>query len=288
MNGSDNISGLHHPQLRGDFSGHALPGTFFFVMGVWWSTKSMLKYVCKKQKKTFYLHSKALFRRAEILEGIALLFMVLLGMAGSLFLPGAPFLTLYKEGHWNQLMAWHHFTMYFFFGLLGVTYILCFTIGSLPFSLIKLMLSNALFVESFVFQIHTHGREMLDIFIHQLLVLASFLAGVVAFMEFLIHNNVLLELLRSSLMLLQGSWFWQIGFVLYPPSGVPKWDLADHDSCMFLAICFCWHYALAYIILGMNYALATWFVKSRCKKLCPSQVKLLKNAEEEQTSEEDM
>lgn len=70
-------------------------------------------------------------------------------MLGEQFIPGGPHLTLYdyKEGQWVQLLGWHHFTMYFFFGLLGVTNILCSTIRSLPASFTKLMLANALFVE---------------------------------------------------------------------------------------------------------------------------------------------
>lgn len=211
-------------------------------------------------------------------------------MAGEQFVPGGPNLMLYdyKQGHWNQLLGWHHFTMYFFFGLFGVANILCFTISSLPVSLTKLVLSNALFVEAFIFYNHTHGREILDIFVHQLLVLVIFLTGLVAFLEFLVRNNVLLELLRSSLILLQGSWFFQIGFVLYPPSGGPAWDLVDHENILFLTICFCWHYAITIVIVGMNYAFITWLVKSRLKRLCSSEVGLLKNAEREQESEEEM
>ncbi|XP_003469299.1 transmembrane protein 45A [Cavia porcellus] len=272
----------------GSFKGHILPGSFFLIMGFWWSTKSILKYVCKKQMRACHLDSKTLFHRMEILEGITLICMALTGIVGEQFISGGPYLILYKEGQWNQLTGWHHCTMYFFFGLVGVANILCFTISPLPVSLIKLILSNAFFVETFIFHNHTHGREMLDIFVHQMLVLVSFVTGLLAFMEFLMRNNVLLELLRTSLILLQGSWFWQIGFVLYPPSGGPAWDLNDHDNIMFLAICFCWHYALSYIIIGVDYAFVTWLVKTRLRKLCSSELGLLKNAEREHESEEEM
>ncbi|XP_023365496.1 transmembrane protein 45A [Otolemur garnettii] len=179
-------------------------------------------------------------------------------MVGEQFLSGGPYLTLYKEGQWQQLTSWHHSTMYFFFGLFGVAEILCFAISSLPASLPKFMLSNALFVEGFIFYNHTHGREMLDIFVHQLLVLVVLLTGLVAFMEFLLRGNVLVELLRESLILLQGTWFWQIAFVLYPLNGGHVWDPTDHDNILFLTICFCWHYALSFIIIGVNYAFITW------------------------------
>ncbi|XP_042115369.1 transmembrane protein 45A-like isoform X1 [Peromyscus maniculatus bairdii] len=242
----------------GSFKGHALPGTFFIIMGFWWGTKSILKYVYKKQTRTCYLSSKTLLRRAEIWEGVVSIFMALTGIVGEQFISGGPYLILYKDGQWNQLLGWHHTTMYFFFGLQGATHILCFTTNFLPLSLSKLMLSNAIFVESFIFYNHTHGREMLDVFVHQLLVFTTILTGLVTFMEFLAKNNVLLELLRSSLIILQGTWFWQIAFVLYPLSGSPPWNLTDIENKMFLTMCFSWHYASTFIIIGLNYTFITW------------------------------
>ncbi|XP_027798994.2 transmembrane protein 45A-like [Marmota flaviventris] len=275
-------------QVIGDFPGHALPGVFFFVIGLWWSTKSILKYVCKKHKQTCYLGSKALFQRLEFLEGIAVVTMTLIGIIGLQFFAGGPHLIIQNESPWKRVLRLQHLTLYFFFGLLGVASILCSTVSSIPVSLIKLMMSNAFFVESFIFYNHTHGREMLDIFVHQLLVLVSFLTGLMAFIEFLTQKNILLELLRSSFVLLQGSWFWQIGFVLFPPGGRTAWDLLDHDNIMLLSVGFCWLYALAFIVIGVNYAFITWLVKSRLKKQCPSEVGLLKNVEQEQESEEEM
>ncbi|XP_004479279.1 transmembrane protein 45A-like [Dasypus novemcinctus] len=274
----------------GSFRGHALPGICFLIMGLWWNTKNNLKYACKKYKRTCYLDSKALFHRLEILEGLIIIIMSLTGLVGEQFIPGGPYLTLYdyKEGQWNQLLEWQHCTMYFFYGLLGVSEILCLTISSLPISITRLMLSNALFVEAFVFYNHTHGREMLDLYVHQLLVLIIIVAGLLAFMYFFMRSNIVLELLLSSLILFQGSWFWQIGFVLYPPNGSPEWDQRDHDNMMFITICFCWHYAVTLLIGGVNFVFVTWLVKSRLKRFCSSEVGLLKNAEREQESEEEM
>ncbi|XP_045357748.1 transmembrane protein 45A isoform X2 [Leopardus geoffroyi] len=274
----------------GSFRGHALPGTFFITMGIWWTIKCTLKYACKKHKRTSYLGSKALFHRMDIVEGIVIICMALTGMLGEQFVAEGPHLALYnyKEGQWVQLLSWHHSTMYFFFGLVGVANILRFIISSFPISLIKLLLSNALFVEAFILYNHTHGREMLDIFVHQLLVLAVFVAALIGFLEFFVRNNVIVELLQMTFILLQGSWFWQIGFVLYPPSGGPAWDSMDHDNIMFLSTCFCWHYTLHIVIVGVIYAFVTWLVKSRLKRFCSSEVGLLKNTEREQESEEEM
>lgn len=40
----------------------------------------------------------------------------------------------------------------------------------------------------------------------------------------------------------------QIGFVLYPLSG-PEWDLTMHDNVMFVTMCFCWHLAVAMLLV---------------------------------------
>ncbi|XP_073929085.1 transmembrane protein 45A-like isoform X2 [Castor canadensis] len=266
----------------GDFPGHALAGSFFFIMGLWWSTKSILMHVCKKQKRACFLGSKALFHRSEILEGMVIVGMVLTGIV---CLQSA---ATSKEGQWVRILRWHHLTIYLFYGLCGVVNILCFTITSLPVSLTKLMLSNAFFADAFTLYNHTHGREMVDIFVHQLLTFATILAGLVAFIEFLTRSKVTLVLLRSSLIMLQGSWLWQAGFVLYAPTGGPAWDLEDHSNIMLLSLCFCWHYAFICIIIGVIYAVVTWLVKWRLKRLSPSEVELLKNDEREQESEEEV
>ncbi|EPQ04604.1 Transmembrane protein 45A [Myotis brandtii] len=233
-------------------------------MGIWWTLKCILKYVCRKHKRTSYFGSKAVFYRIDIVEGIVIICMAVIGMLGEQFIPGGPHLSLYnyKEGQWVQLLGWHHTTMYFFFGLTGVMSILCSTIRSLPTSLSKLMLSNALFVEAFIFYNHTHGREILDIFVHQLLVLVIFLAGLTAFMELFLRSNLTVELLRTSFILLQGSWFWQIGFLK-------------------VRFCTCFY-------KDPDTMFYDGLVKSRLNRTCPSEVGLLKNVEREQESEEEM
>ena len=65
--------------VMGDFKGHALPGFFLITLGIWWTTKCVLKYAFKKQKRTSYYDSKALFCRIDLLEGIVLAGMALIG-----------------------------------------------------------------------------------------------------------------------------------------------------------------------------------------------------------------
>ncbi|XP_021086682.1 transmembrane protein 45A-like isoform X1 [Mesocricetus auratus] len=288
MNGSEARTDSKHPKVIGDFPGHFLPGVLFFIIALWWIIKNILKHVCEQQKRSSFLLTKEFFIRAEIMEGIVIVGMAIVGITGLYLMLGKRNQLPDKESQLVLVLHWHHLAIYFFFAMLGGTKILCFTIRSLPVSLVKLMLSNALFVDAFIFYNHTYDRALVDTFGHQLLSFAMFLAGLVAFLELFTKNNLILKLLRSSLTMLHGLWFLQVAFVLYPKNRDHAWDLSDHSNVMFLASCFCFYYALTYFIIGINYALITWLVKWRLSKLCTSETQLLKSPEQQEESENEM
>lgn len=67
-----------------------------------------------------------------------------------------------------------------------------------------------LILVGFLFLYHLHGRTMLDVHVHQLLLYAVFGSAAIAFLEVFHRGNILLEMLRCTLTILQGSWFWQV------------------------------------------------------------------------------
>ncbi|XP_031220578.1 transmembrane protein 45A-like [Mastomys coucha] len=158
-----------------------------------------------------------------------------------------------------KIRYWQHVILYVVVLMVGMTKILCFTISSLPVSLVKLMTSNIFFVEAFIIYNHPPSLILVEIFVHQLLIFSALLSGLATFIEFLLtKNNVVLELLRSSLTMLQGACFLQIGFVLYPKNIEHSWDLNDLNSTMTLSIFFCAYYLSTYVIIGVNYVLVSW------------------------------
>ncbi|XP_029434734.1 transmembrane protein 45A [Rhinatrema bivittatum] len=273
-----------------NFKGHALPGSFFLLFGLWWSVKFPLKYACKKNKKIFYLGSKAGFQRVEIIEGTVKAVFALIGMLAEQFVPDGPHLKLYnyETQGWDHLMNWQHSTMYLFYGLSGVVDVLTHATNAIPVAFDRLMLSIAVFIEGFLFYYHVHGRTMLDAHVHILLLTAIFGGALCIFLEVFCRGNIVLELLRASLCILQGSWFWQIGFVLYPPNGGPEWDQKDHGNMMFITMCYCWHYAFALLLLAVNYTVVTWVVQIKMKAAQPVEMGLLKNSERDQESEDEI
>ncbi|CAH1258776.1 TMEM45B [Branchiostoma lanceolatum] len=54
-------------------------------------------------------------------------------------------------------------------------------------------------------------------------------------------RTVYLPMLRAALVLLQGTWLWQVGFILYPPFPGHEWNLENQENMMFVSMAFCWH-----------------------------------------------
>lgn len=235
-----------------NFKGHALPGSFFLLFGLWWSVKTPWRQCCRQRCRLGGNKISPVVKKIDLIEGILKVFFAFVGIMAEQFVPDGPHAHLYNGG-WVKLMNWQHSTMYLFYGISGIADILCATWRFAPQGLDRMALSLALFVEGFLFYHHLHGRPMLDTHVHSLLLVAVFGGAASTTLEVFLREHPVLEVLRSSLAMLQGSWFYQIGFVLYPLQG-PEWQQEDHGNMMFTTMCFCWHYAVALLITGMNYA----------------------------------
>ncbi|XP_063167207.1 transmembrane protein 45B-like [Candoia aspera] len=236
-----------------NFKGHALPGSFFILYGLWWSVKCPLNYISRTVNKNTQWKLKHL----EIIEGAAKAGFSLVGILAEQFVPSGPHLKLYhgQPPSWVKLMNWQHSTMYLFFCISGVVDIVTHSLTKMPIGLDRFMLSISFFVEGFLFYFHVSHRPMLDQHIHSMLLTAIFASAATSLIQAFMRDNMILDLFASTLAVLQGTWFWQIGFVLYPPWGEPKWDENNHENIMFITMCFCWHYAIAILIIAANYSL---------------------------------
>ncbi|KAM6432425.1 transmembrane protein 45B [Liasis olivaceus] len=248
-----------------NFKGHALPGSFFILFGLWWSVKYSLKYISRSPNKN--THVQWNFKYVEIIEGAVKVGLTTVGILAEQFVPDGPHLYLYsgQPRSWVKLMNWQHSTMYLFFGISGATDIITYSLTKMPIGLGRFMLAISLFVEGFLFYFHISHRPMLDQHIHSLLLTAIFGGAATCLIQTFMHDNMILDFFAASLTLLQGTWFWQIGFVLYPPWGGPEWDESNHDNIMFITMCFCWHYAIAILIIAVNYSLVYCCIQS-CRR----------------------
>ncbi|XP_060910803.1 transmembrane protein 45B [Labrus mixtus] len=233
-----------------NFGGHAIPGSFFLLYGFWLTVKHILQHFWRTNQSKGRQITPPVFKRIEYIEGGFLIFASFVGIMVEQFVVDGPHAHLYntETNSWVKLMNWQHSTMYLFFGISGIALVVSTASELVPAGVDRLALSVALFVEGFLFYFHVHSRPPLDAHIHSLLLVAVFGGSASTMLEVFIRDNIVLELLRSCLFFLQGSWFYQIGFVLYPPSG-PKWDLELHNNIMFVTMCFCWHVAVALLLV---------------------------------------
>lgn len=62
----------------------------------------------------------------------------------------------------------------------------------------------------FLFYYHVHSRPPLDAHIHTLLLVAVFGGSASTMLEVFIRDNIILELFKGCMFILQGSWFYQV------------------------------------------------------------------------------
>ena len=79
--------------------------------------------------------------------------------------------------------------------------------------------------------------------VHTFQLYAIVMCALFSALEVFFPSDLRLALLRAGFTLLQGSWFYCIGLVLYPPSGWERWDQDDHRQMMLVTMMFTWNVA---------------------------------------------
>ena len=273
--------------------GHMLPGLYGLFLGTWWSfitairsAQSNLKSPFKKNTLVGYMSTATMpciclpcgsLRRAPI-ESFLKLFVTFLCVLVEIIygfryepktmnhnatvnmsnINTASNMTDELILRFNFRNA-HHSTIYLAFILGYIVEILIYYGFDLPKRLEYALSALAFGVEAFVFANHLHGREPLDVHLHTLLVYS--VEGCIIFtcLEFIKPTEILFTYGRILCIILQGTWFCQIGFVMYPPTKSPawQWDFNDHMQIMTITMVFCWHIILIVVFL----LLQLWFIK---------------------------
>lgn len=238
----------------GTFIGHAAPGFFFIVFALWW----MIQYAYHQ----IALDNGRLQPRGRLLrvlhrlplEGIVIVVFAISGWIGEMSYPAPKWTMFSSDGEFTHQVEWQHVTMYTYFGIYGATKLVGSTVLPDAKYYEKPMGALAYFIEGLLFFYHTHGREHLDILLHNFLVIAIWACAFSAFMEFLIPKQRLFFHMRVLCTLWQGTWFWQVGFVLYLPPGGEEWDQDSMGNAMLTTASFTWHLLADMFVLLVVYA----------------------------------
>ena len=251
--------------VMGNLGGHAVPGVLFMCYGLLWIVLSFWNYLSSHSKltKTTGNKSSNKLTYAEFKRDIEAsrksylphycclgncpldpIMKVVLSFAGILveafldYRDGSVVFRAYSvyndEGSYAKL---HHITMYFSFLLTGIVDLTMLFVR-LPKHTSKCFLSLAFLVEGILFLYHGEGKGDLDCYVHHLLTLAILFSFVFSVLRLLETNNVFYNSGLGASIALQGTWFIQIGTMLY---GHTHWENDDPSNKRFAIACFTWH-----------------------------------------------
>lgn len=226
--------------------GHVVPGTFFTLFSLWWLYNVLYKYFYARRFRPLSYKNTSCFPcacgRNFPLESCLKVIAVVIGMIGE-------FATGFEDGHFTHIGNAQHMTMFFFFGINGLVDICYYKKWPLPPQLDYATAALAFSVEGFLFFNHLHGRPHMDIQVHMFLFYVITACVIFTVLEMSYPKNVLAALGRIFFTLLQGTWFYQVGFILYPPIG-EKWDVDSHPQMMVVTLMFTWHMAALVALMG--------------------------------------
>ncbi|XP_076356940.1 transmembrane protein 45B-like [Tachypleus tridentatus] len=236
----------------GTFGGHILPGSFFILFATWWTISLFNRYFRTLNRRSPLVKFRAsatfpcrCFPHVPV-EGVLKVLFCAIGITGET-------VTAFdSQGRFTAMVNAHHITMFFFFGVNGVVDIFHLYKLPIPPDSDYVSMVMALSVEGLLFHFHLHGRSDMDAHLHTLLLYTVIASAMVLVVEINHRGNVLVVFLRAFFTLLQGTWFYQIGFILYNPfPGVLPWDVNNHQQIMLVTAIFAWHMAAIIVFMGL-------------------------------------
>ena len=157
-----------------------------------------------------------------------------------------------------------HATMLFMFGLTGVVDILIHYKAPIPPNMDYISMAIFLASEGLLFTFHLHGRKDLDVLLHTLIVYGTAANAAAVLIEMKYRHSIAAALCRAYFILIQGTWLWQTGWILYPPFPWSfHWDQEDHGQIMIATTIFIWHLAVDFLILLAVGGIVACFIKRR-------------------------
>ncbi|XP_068224263.1 transmembrane protein 45B-like isoform X1 [Palaemon carinicauda] len=259
----------------GTFLGHVLPGSFFILYASWLMFHVFTKYFLGQRAvagtttrengssptsyKSTCAHVFPCCPRIP-LEGVFKIVLTLIGFLGEL-------ITGFEDGVFVHYGNAQHMTMYSFFGMSGAFDILVFRGLRAPPNLDYITLIIAFAIEALLFGYHLHGRTPLDIQVHMFMLYAIIFCAVATAIEMMYKRKVLPALMRVYFVMLQGTWFIQVGSILYMPLTTP-WDENSHTHMMLATVLFCCHIGGVFLLM----ASVGWILSRRVKKMLSTSV----------------
>ena len=234
----------------GSFMGHIIPGSFFISFALWWTFSIFKRYfqsVLHPSGKKY--ESTATFSSSNSRIPTEPLLKCLASVIGIIGEAVTGF-----DSNWNYdniMNNLQHMLMFFFYFMNSISdFAVFYKIKHVPPKIDYIFALMAIFNEGFLFANHLHGRSILDVKLHTCLVVSIVACLISIIIEFVIDkSDVRPAIFRCICHLWQGTWFYHIAFVLYPPPGFHAWDLDNHANAMVTVTFFMVHLAFNVLLV---------------------------------------
>ncbi|XP_004424865.1 PREDICTED: transmembrane epididymal protein 1A-like [Ceratotherium simum simum] len=251
----------------GTLAGHLLPGMFFLLFSLYYSVLTSLALLRGQRflKPPLPPREKRGHRWWQLVpvEGVVKVVVTLLGIIPEFFYPpGVNRLTMvdWEDPQRPFLFKdnWQHVTMYGFFLLSGVVDIVSQSCRARQnMKLERAAEALAFCVLALLMASHIENKGTLEIRVHLLFIVPTFLVGLVLTIEVWVPDQPPLWVLKTWMGLVLSNWMLQLCVLMYaPPSGQP-WKGENPIDLAFLTVFFCWHLGIGAAVLAAVYGLCS-------------------------------
>ncbi|XP_007486250.1 transmembrane epididymal protein 1 [Monodelphis domestica] len=251
-----------------DFLGHALPGVYFFFLGVYYAIQASLALLRGQQFLTPPLPPRDKRPKGWLQKlqngGLVKVVFSIGGFLGAFFYPlGSNRLVFIDwkdpERPFLNHISWHHGTMYVLLlinGLVDIVSQCC--LARQQMKLERAAFAFAIQGTILLFIFHIQGRNALQVRGHILLLIPLILIALILLSELWFPDDPVFWISKAWMFLTLGSWFPHLGSILYLPVTGQPWRADKHEDVMFLPIFFSWHLILDALLIAGIYGLCSF------------------------------
>ncbi|XP_043932144.1 transmembrane epididymal protein 1A-like [Protopterus annectens] len=250
----------------GTFIGHISPGLAFFSFGILyafrysWAVVTGAVTMPQNYSLAQKVGTQGLLKRLP-LEGIMkVIYGTLAASAEFFYPPGTNKLQIYDRSshdlHFMHPNEWQHFTMYCYFAISGWVDIISQTcLPRRQIILENVAITVAFYIEALLLFFHRHGKGVVEITVHELLLLTCCFICVILTVEIWHSGDRVLCFAKTCLVQIQGTWLFHAAFILYKPATGKPWKDDDMSNVMFVTTFYGWHIVLNAVLLAAIYGL---------------------------------